>query len=107
MDPQSQHLFAFATDRQVFIPKRILQGARNSSQFFQNIMCKILQTYLDKNLLIHIDDILIFAPNIQILFNIVKQVLNKFKEHRIHIRWKFKNKRNLNIQRMEKQLKLT
>ena len=71
----AQEYFSFATDRMVFTPNRVIQGSKNASHHFQSLICLILKKYLDVSVLIYIDDILVYAADIQTLCKILKEIL--------------------------------
>lgn len=61
--PASQELFSFITEDGVFTPTRVPQGASDSAVHFQLQMHKCFESMLYRNLIVWIDDLLLFAAS--------------------------------------------
>ncbi|KAL0171626.1 hypothetical protein M9458_031161, partial [Cirrhinus mrigala] len=61
-------------------------GLVNAPSIFQDCMHDIFREFLDKFVLIYIDDILIFSSSIQEHHQHVKQVLTKLREHQLFLK---------------------
>ncbi|KAI2649350.1 Transposon Tf2-6 polyprotein [Labeo rohita] len=61
-------------------------GLVNAPSIFQDCMHEIFREYLDKFVLIYIDDILIFSSTLQEHHQHVKHVLTKLREHQLYLK---------------------
>ncbi|DBA03705.1 TPA: hypothetical protein N0F65_004122, partial [Lagenidium giganteum] len=58
---ESRELFSFMTNDTVYTPLRVPQGATDSPIHFQNQMQEVFRDMLYENLLVWVDDIVLFA----------------------------------------------
>ncbi|GMF44352.1 unnamed protein product [Phytophthora fragariaefolia] len=61
LHPRSREVFSFVTEDGVFTPTRVPHGASDSAVYFQAQMNEVLKEILFKNVLVWIDDGLLFA----------------------------------------------
>ncbi|CAG2200816.1 unnamed protein product [Mytilus edulis] len=83
LHPNSRHKSAFVTHNGVYEWNRMPNGLKNSSFTFQMVMSQILQGLNWKNVLVYVDDILIFSEN--------------FEEHLTHLNQVFDRLRKANL----------
>ena len=78
--PESQEVLSFRTDKGIYTPRRVPQGAAvDSALFFQQQMKIIFQDALGSYVLIWIDDIMVFAKTAQCLIKRLDFVFNILK----------------------------
>lgn len=78
-----RYLTAFVCPRGIFRFKRVPEGLRNASGFFQRIMTGILEDYIDKSCLLFIDDILIYADTVEDYLQAIRDVLQALRRKRL------------------------
>jgi hypothetical protein len=71
----SQEFFSFATHRGVWTPNRVIQGATGAVFYFQGTIQNTFAEILYRNLIVWIDDLLLYAESIEELFKAFKKVL--------------------------------
>ncbi|OWZ14581.1 hypothetical protein PHMEG_00011920 [Phytophthora megakarya] len=99
LHPNSREIFSFVTEDGGVTPTRVPQGASDSAVHFQAQMNDVLKELLFKNVLVWIDDVLLFAQtpgafldNLERFFSILRQrklKLNakKCKLFARHVKW--------------------
>lgn len=83
IDPETRHKTAFITRNGIYEWTRMPMGLKNSCVSFQMIMSQILWGLNWKNVLVYVDDILVFSKN--------------FDEHLQHLRLLFDRLRDANL----------
>ncbi|GMF20660.1 unnamed protein product [Phytophthora fragariaefolia] len=76
-----QELLSYMTDEIVFTPRRVPQGSSDAAIFFQQFMEKCFDTLLYEYLLIGIDDLLLYANDINVYLDKLAELfslLNQF-----------------------------
>ena len=68
-------LYSFTTHRDVYTPERVTQGSSGAVLYFQATMQQVFQELRYKNLIILLDDLLLYASTIEELYDAFKQVL--------------------------------
>lgn len=76
LDISCQELYSFATHRATYRPSRVLQGSSGAVLYFQAIMQEIFKDLLYKELIVWLDDLLLYATTIDDLFNAFEKVLS-------------------------------
>jgi hypothetical protein len=59
-------------------------GLRNAPAFFMNLMNSVFMDYLDKFVVVFIDDILIYSQSEEEHVNHLKMVLQRLREHKLY-----------------------
>ena len=78
-------LMAFSTPFGVYEPTRVLMGYSGSVQFFQQTMDRIFADLLHVNMIIYIDDLLVYAKNVDDLLQTLSKVLERCEEFNIKL----------------------
>ena len=63
LDEESQELLSYMTHRKIYTPRRVPQGCSDAALFFQSTMERCFEPLLYKHLLIWIDDLMLFAKD--------------------------------------------
>ena len=80
--PESQHYFSFMTDKGVFTPTRIPQGAVDSPIYFHACISEIFNDLISENkMLLWIDDGVVFAKTWEEFLGLVERVFKKCLEY--------------------------
>lgn len=80
--PESQHYFSFMTDKGVYTPTRIPQGAVDSPIYFHACIAEIFDDLISENkMLLWIDDGVIFAKTWEEFLALMERVFNKCIEY--------------------------
>lgn len=78
---------AFRTNRGLFKPLVMFFGLTNSPATFQAMMDTIFKDLiLEKKILVYMDDILIFSPNIEEHRKMVWEVLRRLRKHHLYLK---------------------
>lgn len=85
LHPLCQHWFAFATDKGVYVPTRLVQGAVNSPAVFQSVMNHVLGDLVGKCCIVFVDDILVFADSEEELEAVWESVLSRLTSANVKI----------------------
>jgi len=64
----SQEYFSFMTHNKVYTPTRLVQGDTGAVEYFQRQMMKVFQPLLNKQLLIWLDDLLLYSSTIEEMY---------------------------------------
>ncbi|OWZ02674.1 hypothetical protein PHMEG_00025722 [Phytophthora megakarya] len=83
--PNSQEITSFVTTDTVYTSNRVSQGARDSATHFQNEMQRIHAKKLYLNLLVWIDDILVYAKDAHAFVEALRQFFQTCRLHRIKL----------------------
>lgn len=76
LDPSCQEYFSFMTDREVFTPTRVPQGATGSVAYVQKSMCYIIgEDLLYRSVIPWLDDVLLWAASVHGLLRAVRLFL--------------------------------
>jgi hypothetical protein len=59
----------------------------NAPAFFMNMMNSVFMDYLDKFVVVFIDDILIYSQNEEENVNHMRMVLQRLREHQLYAKW--------------------
>jgi hypothetical protein len=59
-------------------------GMTNAPAFFMNLMNRVFMDYLDKFVVVFIDDILIYSQSEEEYVNHLKMVLQRLREHQLY-----------------------
>ena len=70
-----QELFSFCTHDKVYTPVRVIQGAKGAVMYFQRTMQHIFKKELYKSIIVWLDDLLLYAENIDKLYRSLRYVL--------------------------------
>ena len=82
----SQHYFSFMTDRGVYTPTRIPQGAVDSPIYFHACLSQIFESLIKENkMLLWIDDGVIFAKTWEEFLVLVERVLDTCIEYNLKV----------------------
>ena len=79
-----KHKTAFSINNETYEYNRMAFGLTNAPFYFQKTLNKILYNY-NKNILVYLDDILIFSENIEEHYRHIKEICNKLYENDINI----------------------
>ncbi|GMF23876.1 unnamed protein product [Phytophthora fragariaefolia] len=85
LHPDSQEIMSFVTTDTVYTPNRVAQGATDSATHFQNEMQRVHAKQLYKNLLVWIDDILVYAKDAPTFIEALKQFFDTCRAHRLKL----------------------
>ncbi|GAB9477013.1 hypothetical protein Gpo141_00014072, partial [Globisporangium polare] len=78
---ESQEIMSYMTDKKVFTPTRVPQGCTDAALHFQVTVEKVLADLLYKEVLVWIDDLLLFADTVEELVNIKQKVFKRLDEY--------------------------
>lgn len=85
----SQEFFAFTSHNNKFKPTRLPQGFKNSVSIYQQVMMEILgEELLMDNVMVLLDDILLFGETVEQLITLLKKVVNRLSEKNLLINYK-------------------
>jgi hypothetical protein len=62
-------------------------GLMNAPAFFMNLMNNVFMDYLDKFVVVFIDDTLIYSQNEEEHMDHLKMVLQRLREHQLYAKW--------------------
>ncbi|KAE9065928.1 hypothetical protein PF010_g28013 [Phytophthora fragariae] len=65
LDEACQEILSYMTDRKIYTPRRVPQGCCDAALFFQATVEKCLQELMHKHLLVWIDDLMLYATDVQ------------------------------------------
>ncbi|OWZ04028.1 hypothetical protein PHMEG_00024144 [Phytophthora megakarya] len=85
LHPDSQEIMRFVTTDTVYTPNRVSQGASDSATHFQNEMQRIHAKQLYQNLLVWIDDILVYSKDAHAFVGALRQFFKTCRLHRIKL----------------------
>ncbi|GBG64382.1 hypothetical protein CBR_g41583 [Chara braunii] len=85
--PESQHKTAFQTRYGLYEFVVMPFGLCNAPGTFQHAMNKIFHDYLDKFVIVYLDDTLIFSRTVEEHAAYVDKVLNLLRQHHFKINW--------------------
>jgi len=71
LHPDSQEYFSFMTHNKVYTPTRLVQGDTGAVEYFQCQMMKVFEPLLYSQLLIWLDDLLLYATTIDQMFEAI------------------------------------
>jgi Reverse transcriptase (RNA-dependent DNA polymerase) len=77
----SQEILSYMTDRGVYTPTRVPQGCTDAALHFQATMEMVLAVLLYKNVLVWIDDVLVFADTVDELFDVLELMFKLLNEY--------------------------
>ncbi|GMF23688.1 unnamed protein product [Phytophthora lilii] len=80
LHPDCREFFSFITHDTVYTPTRVPQGATDSPIHFQNQMQEVSQDMLYKNLLVWVDDIVIFAKTAQDFLDVIRKFFARLRD---------------------------
>ncbi|GMF12467.1 unnamed protein product [Phytophthora lilii] len=81
LHPDCREFFSFITHDTVYTPTRVPQGATDSPIHFQNQMQEVFQDMLYKNLLVWVDDIVIFAKTVEEFLDVIRKFFARLREY--------------------------
>ena len=61
-------------------------GCKNSAAYFQNTKKRVLKSLLYRNVLVYIDDVLLFGENISDLLAAIRELFQRLRAHRIFLK---------------------
>jgi hypothetical protein len=61
-------------------------GLTNALAYFMNLMNKVFMEYLDKFVVVFIDDILVYSKNKEEHMDHLHMVLQKLREHQLYVK---------------------
>ena len=79
LDERCQELFSFCTHNKVLTPTRIPQGSVDAVMYFTYVVTKIFEDRIQKGVLPWIDDLLLYAKDLDELYELLKWVLEQAK----------------------------
>ncbi|GMF51975.1 unnamed protein product [Phytophthora fragariaefolia] len=85
LHPDSQAIMSFVTTDTVYTPNRVAQGATDSATHFQNEMQRVHAKHLYKNLLVWIDDILVYAKDAPTFIEALKKFFDTCRARRLKL----------------------
>lgn len=85
MDPKSILKTAFTVEQGHYEFKRMPFGLKNAPASFQRAMDDVLRKLQGKYCLVYMDDIIIFAENLQEHIENIAKVFDKIREHRLKV----------------------
>lgn len=87
--PESQEMFAFTTHQGKFKPTRLPQGFKNSVSIYQQVMVEVLgEDLLKGNVLVLLDDVLLFEDTVMDLLKSLVRVVDKLSKKNLLINYK-------------------
>ncbi|WVZ62139.1 hypothetical protein U9M48_011919 [Paspalum notatum var. saurae] len=86
MSPEDEYKTAFKTHHGHYQFKVMPFGLTNAPATFQCIMNEILSPFLRKFVLVFLDDILIFSPNLETHLSHLTLVLAKLRQHKLYLK---------------------
>jgi transposase InsO family protein len=81
LHPDCQEFFSFITNDTVYTPTRVSQGATDSPIHFQNQMQEVFRDMLYDNLLIWVDDIVVFARTAEEFIAVLRKFFARLHEY--------------------------
>ena len=81
LDPESQEILSYMTDKAVYTPLRVPQGCCDAALHFQATLEDVLHDLLYEYLLVWIDDILAFASTPVELLDALEGMLQRINDH--------------------------
>lgn len=84
IDKEHQHKTAFKTRYGHYEDTVMPFGLCNAPATFQHLMNDVLRPFLDKFVIVYLDDILIYSPSLEQHKHDIKQVLLKLREHQLY-----------------------
>ncbi|KAF1323287.1 hypothetical protein FI667_g4734, partial [Globisporangium splendens] len=85
LHPASQEIMSFMTEDTVYTPLRVPQGAVDSAIHFQMQMQAALSPMLQRNVLVWIDDIIVFAPTIEGFLHALQEFFTIMRDRRFKL----------------------
>ncbi|KAH9100338.1 hypothetical protein LEN26_015942, partial [Aphanomyces euteiches] len=84
---ESQEVLSFLLDNDVVTPTRVMQGHVDSALFFQASMRDVSEeaSLLYKNMLVWIDDVLIYAKTYEEYMDVLEKFLSKMEEKNLKL----------------------
>lgn len=82
----SQEILSYMTDKKVYTPTRVPQGCTDAALHFQATLEIVLGSLLYKNVLVWIDDILLYADTVEELLHIMEEVFQVLDEHGLEVK---------------------
>ncbi|OWY98193.1 hypothetical protein PHMEG_00031098 [Phytophthora megakarya] len=80
LDKASQEILSYMTDKGIFTPTRVPQGSTDAALPFQSTVEMVLGDLVNRNVIVWIDDLLIFADTQEELVDAIDAVLTKLDE---------------------------
>ena len=81
----SQQLQSFITPDGVYSPTRVLHGTTNAVTHLQSSITTILTPSLRKQTLLWLDDLLLFAPSVDKLFQLINDLLQLCRDYNLYL----------------------
>ncbi|KAE8969903.1 hypothetical protein PR003_g28562, partial [Phytophthora rubi] len=81
LHPDCQEFFSFITNDTVYTPTRVPQGATDSPIHFQNQMQEVFRDMLYDNVLIWVDDIVVFARTVEEFLAVLKKFFERLRQY--------------------------
>jgi hypothetical protein len=86
MRPEDEHKIAFKTHQGHYEFRVMAYGLTGAPATFQGLMNTILQPLLRRGVLVFIDDILIYSPDISSHLSLLRQVFTLLTKHQLKIK---------------------
>ena len=87
IDDESQSLLAFSTNNASYVFKTLIFGLSSGPSIYSNLLHEILHEFVDTNqIVIFIDDILIFTKDRQTHYNLLLKIFNKLAEFNVKLK---------------------
>jgi hypothetical protein len=77
----SQELLSFMINGKIMTPSRVMQGHVDSALYFQKTMNNVCTPLLHSNLLVWIDDVLLYAKSMDEYLNVLETFLGLIEKH--------------------------
>ncbi|GAB9476818.1 unnamed protein product [Globisporangium polare] len=73
------------TDKKIYTPTRVAQGSTDAALHFQATVEKVLAPLLHKNLLVWIDDLLLFVDTVDELVSVMQRIFKLLDQHGVKL----------------------
>ena len=85
LEKASQEILSFLLDGKVMTPTRVMQGHCDSALYFQSVMERCLASMMMDNLLVWIDDVLLFAKSVDEYLEKLEMFLALVDKHKLKL----------------------
>ncbi|GMF37865.1 unnamed protein product [Phytophthora fragariaefolia] len=81
----SQEIFSINTDEGVYTPTRVPQGAVDSAMHFQSTMQEVFGDMMNHNLLVYVDDVVLYAPTHDESLAVLEKFFRRLRESKLKL----------------------
>ncbi|KAE8908713.1 hypothetical protein PF001_g4709 [Phytophthora fragariae] len=85
LDEDSQEIFSIKTDEGVYTPTRVPQGAVDSAMHFQSTMQEVFGDMMNHNLLVYVDDVVLYAPTHDEFLVVLEKFFRRLRESNLKL----------------------